>query len=282
LLGDQIRENVSRGVTAERWNGGTVEWRGLPGQEGNHESLLKTLTRNYTRYMTHSERNKSARIAGALYLVYIAAHVFADVFGRDAIIQHEDAATTVQNLVEAGGQFRVGIVADLIASLLFFLAAWALYRLLSSVGRDLALLFLLLNLGGVAVQCASDLFLLAGQSAVTNPDMANAFDFQQVNALATFFLRLYEDAFMGAQIFYAIWLFPLGYLIYHSGFIPKIIGAVLMIHCVTWFVTFLHYFLFPTLGGFTVVSYLLGFIAEFGLGLWLLAMGARDRSAIPA
>ena len=82
---------------------------------------------------------------------------------------------------------------------------------------------------------------------------------------------------MIAQIFYGAWLFPLGYLVYKSGFLPKVLGIVLMAHCVTWSLTTLQFFLFPDFNVITYISYPLGFIAEFGLTLWLLIMGAKDQ-----
>jgi hypothetical protein len=82
---------------------------------------------------------------------------------------------------------------------------------------------------------------------------------------------------MIAQIFYGAWLFPLGYLVLKSGFLPRILGFMLMIHCAAWLMTFLQFFLFPGFDAITYVSYPLGFIAEFGLTLWLLIMGVKDQ-----
>ena len=93
----------------------------------------------------------TARLAGILYFVYIVVHVFANVIGRSKIIVFGDAAATAQNILASEWQFRIGFVTDLISAVLFLLTAWALYVLLKPVDQNLALLFLLLNLGGVAV-----------------------------------------------------------------------------------------------------------------------------------
>ena len=154
---------------------------------------------------------------------------------------------------------------------------WALYVLLKPVNKDLALLFLLLNLGGVAIQCASDLFLVASQLLINGPDYLNVFQVDQLRSLAMFFIDLREKGFTVAQLFYGAWLFPLGYLVFKSGFLPKILGIVLMAHCFTWLSTFFQSFLFPGFTVITYVSYPLGFIAEFGLTLWLLFMGAKEQ-----
>jgi hypothetical protein len=218
---------------------------------------------------------KTARIAGLLYLIYIVVHVFADVIGRSRIIVYGDAVTTAQNILASAGQFRAGFVLDLVAAVLFLLAAWALYKLLKPVNETMALLFLLLNLGGVAIQAASDLFLPASNMLLSGAEYAKTFQADQLPALAMTFLVLYKNGFMIAQIFYGAWLFPLGYTVFKSGFLPKILGAVLMVHCCTWLMTSLQFFLFPGFTAITYVSYPLGFLAEFGLSLWLLVMGVK-------
>jgi hypothetical protein len=219
----------------------------------------------------------TARVAGLLYLVYIVFHVFADALGRSGIIVYGDAATTAENIMASAWQFRIGFMLDLFAAVLFLLTAWALYRLLRPVNENLALLFLLLNLGGVAIQCASDLFLPVSQMLLSGTDYLKVFQADQLQALAMSFLYLYKNGFMIAQIFYGAWLFPLGYLVFKSGFLPKILGILLMIHCCTWLMTSLQFFLFPGFKAITYVSYPLGFIAEFGLTLWLLIMGVKDQ-----
>jgi hypothetical protein len=82
---------------------------------------------------------------------------------------------------------------------------------------------------------------------------------------------------MIAQLFYGAWLFPLGYVVFRSGFLPKVLGALLMIHCCTWLMTTLQFFLFPGFTAITYVSYPLGFIAEIGLSLWLLIVGVKEQ-----
>ena len=216
-------------------------------------------------------------MAGFLYFIYFVLHIFADVLGRSKIIIFGDAAATAQNIMASGWQFRIGIISDLLAAVFFLLAAWALYGLLKPVNKNIALLFLLLNLGGVAIQCFSDLFLFASQLNLNGADYLKVFQADQLQALAMFSLYLYKNGFMIAQIFYGAWLFPLGYLVFKSGFLPKILGIVLMAHCVTWLMTSFQFFLFPDFNAITFVSYPLGFIAEFGLTLWLLIMGAKDQ-----
>src|SRR3990172_2845090 len=208
--------------------------------------------------------NKTARMAGFLYLIYMATPIISDVW-RGSFIVLGDAAATASNIMAHEGLFTITAVGDLLAAALFFLTAWALYVLLKPVNKNLALLFLLLNLAGVAIQCSSDLFLFAIQLLMNGPDYLNIFQTDQLQALAMFFLDLREKGFLIAQLFYGAWLFPLGYLVFKSGFLPRILGIVLMVHCFTWLSTFFQSFLFPGFDAITYVSYPLGFISYFFL-----------------
>ena len=225
---------------------------------------------------------KTARMAGFLYLIYMVFSIFANVLGRSKLIVLGDAATTARNIMASALQFRIGFVVDLVGALLFLLTAWALYVLLKPVNKNIALLFLLLNLGGVAVWCFSDLFLIASQLLLSGADYLKVFQADQLQALAMLSLYIYKYGFLGiAQIFFGAWLFPLGYLVFKSGFLPRLLGVILMVHCVVWLMSALQFFLFPgligiTFVGITYISYPLGFISEFGLSLWLLIMGAKD------
>src|SRR3990172_11940063 len=145
---------------------------------------------------------KTARMAGFLYFIYMVIHISSDVIGRSKLIVLGDAAATAQNIMASEWQFRIGFIGDLIAAVLFALTAWALYVLLKPVNRNLALLFLLLNLGGVAIQCASDLNLFASLLVLSGADYLKVFQTDQLQALAMLFLYVYKNGFMIAQIFY--------------------------------------------------------------------------------
>jgi hypothetical protein len=221
---------------------------------------------------------KTARIAGLIYLIYIVVSIFANVLGRSKLIILGDAATTARNIIASAMQFRIGFVLDLVSAVLFLLTAWALYVLLKPVSKNLALLFLLLNLGGVAVHCFSDLFLIASQLILSGADYLKAFQADQLQALAMLSLNIYKNGFSGiAQIFFSAWLFPLGYLVYKSGTLPRFLGIIVMVECFAWLMFPVQFFFFPRNVVLPYVSSVAGFIGEFSLMLWLLIMGAKDQ-----
>ena len=175
-------------------------------------------------------------------------------------------------------QFRIGFVVDLVGALLFLLTAWALYLLLKPVNKNIALLFLLLNLGGVAVWCFSDLFLIASQLLLSGSDYLKVFQTDQLQALAMLSLYIHKNGVSGiAQIFFSAWLFPLGYLVFKSGYLPRILGIILMVECFGWLMFPIQFFFFPGNLVLTYLSSAIGFIGEFSLMLWLLIMGAKDQ-----
>jgi hypothetical protein len=218
-----------------------------------------------------------ARMAGFLYLIFIVTLAGSNAV-RSRLIVFGDAAATAANIMAFEGLFRIGFVSELLSALFFLLAAWALYVLLKPVNRNLALLFLLLNLGGVAVECLNTLNLLAAPLLLRGADYLHGFQADQLQALAMLFLNLYSNGFMIAQLFFAAWLLPLGYVVFKSGFLPRVLGIVLMIECFAWLIYFFQFFFFPGHGWITYPCMAVGFIAEFGLALWLLMMGAKDQA----
>jgi hypothetical protein len=219
---------------------------------------------------------KTARIAGVLYFIYIVATIFANA-SRTKLIEFGNATATANNILASEPLFRIGFVSDVLAGVLFLFAAWALYLLLKPVNENIALLFLLLNLGGVVIQCANMLNLFSAVLLLSGADYLKVLRPDQLQTLAMFFLYLFKHGFMIAQFFYGAWLFPLGYLVFKSGYLPKILGIILMIECFVWLMYPFQFFLFPTYEVISYLSFAVGFIGEFSLTLWLLIKGVKEQ-----
>jgi hypothetical protein len=220
--------------------------------------------------------NKNARMAGLFYLIYIVTTVFASYI-RSRIIVFGDPAATATNIMGSELLFRIGFVTQLVSAVFFLLTAWALYSLLKPVNKNLALLFLLLNLGGVAVECINMLNLFAALPFLSGANYLNVFQTGQLQAIAMSFLNSYTNGFMIAQIFYGTWLLPLGYLVYKSSFLPKLLGRLLILDFFGVLFWFFQFFLFPSYGVASYPSYVVGFIAEVSLSLWLLIKGVKPQ-----
>ena len=172
--------------------------------------------------------------------------------------------------------FRVGLVAALGSALLFVLTAWALYVLLRPVGDSLALLLLVLNAVGVAVQCASYLSLLAVLAQADSSVDVHALTGPQLNALGLLSVSTYRVGFVVAQLFFSAWLFPLGWLVLRSRFLPRFLGWLLVIDGVGVMIWFLQVILAPGHPAISYPSWAVGFVAELGLALWLLVKGVTS------
>jgi hypothetical protein len=213
-----------------------------------------------------------ARITGGIYLAYILASVLATMLGQ---IGMGDAPQVYQAIVTNEGSFRLGLVVALTSGFLFLMVAWGLYVLLRPVNRNLALLFLLLNAVGVAIAGASMLPLV---SAMLQGDAAShmeAFSAAQREGLAYLSINVYKLGFVTAQLFFGMWLFPLGYLVYKSGFLPRFLGVILVLDGVAVLVWFLQALLLPDYPALRYPGLALSFVAEFGLALWLLVKGVK-------
>jgi len=219
---------------------------------------------------------KTARMAGLFYLIFTLTTALAAVV-RSRIIVSGDAAATANNIVSSQGLFRVGFVTELVSAVFFLLAAWALYVLLKPVNKNLALLFLLLNLSGVAIECINALNLFAALQFFSSANYLNVFQTGQLQAMAMSFLNSYTNGFMIAQIFFGTWLLPLGYLVYKSRFLPKFLGILLILDFFCWTSYFFQFFLFPDYGILIYPGSAVGFIAEISISLWLLIMGVKDQ-----
>lgn len=213
-----------------------------------------------------------ARITGGVYLAYVLASVLALVFGQIGPGSAQEVYTAIGT---NDGSFRVGLVIALVSGLLFVVVAWGLYVLLRPVNRDLALLFLVLNAVGVAIQGASFLSLLAALLLADPAGHLQAWSAAQLEGLAYLAVNLYKTGWVTAQLFFGAWLFPLGYLVFKSGFLPRLLGVLLLVDGIAVLVWFLQVLLLPDYPAIRYPGLVVSFVAEVGLALWLLVRGVR-------
>ncbi len=220
----------------------------------------------------HLALGKVARIAGGFYLAYFVASVLALMLGH---IGPGDAPQVYQAIVTSEGSFRLGLVIALISGFLFLMAAWGLYVLLRPVNKHLALLFLLLNAVGVAIQGASMLSLVSAMMQGEGASHMQAYSAAQLEGLAYLSINVYKAGWVTAQLFFGTWLFPLGYLVYKSKSLPRFLGVLLVLDGIGVLIWFLQALLQPDYRAISLPGVAVSFVAELGLALWLLAKGVR-------
>jgi Domain of unknown function (DUF4386) len=210
-----------------------------------------------------------ARLAGFLYFLVIPLGIIALSISSRLIVSG-DAAATASNILASESLFRLGIVSDMLASLVMLLVVLVLYQLLKPVNRNMALLMVTFVLIGVPIAMLNKLNQFAVLLLLSSPNYLTLFTADELQALAFLFLRLHSRGGDIAFIFWGLWLFPLGYLVFKSGFLPRILGILLMIACfgyvINSFASFLGYRL--NVGMFAALGEVL-FI------LWLLIKGVN-------
>ncbi len=215
---------------------------------------------------------KVARVTGGFYLAYILASVLGTMLAN---IGMGDTSQVYQAIITNEGSFRLGLVVALISGFLFLMAAWGLYVLLRPVNRHLALLFLLLNTVGVAIQGASMLSLVSAMLQGDTASHMQAYSAAQLEGLAYLSINVYKTGWVTAQLFFGTWLFPLGYLVYKSRFLPRVLGILLMLDGVAVLVWFLQALLLPAYPAIHYPGLVVSFLAEIGLASWLLVRGVN-------
>lgn len=219
-----------------------------------------------------NQRQKEARVAGILYLFFIVFSILADHF---ATFAQGTTAQVIEQILSNKLLFTIGLICNILSGLFFLLAAWALYKLLKVINNYYALLFLILNITGVVIQCLSVSFLFAGKELLTSNISPGLYNSAQLKFQSVVFIHLYQNGFIIAQAFYGLWLLPLGYLIYKSKFLPKFLGILIIVDCAAILLWFFQYFLFPHLLIFTNICLLISLIAEFALTFWLIIKGVK-------
>lgn len=222
--------------------------------------------------MDHLGQDKVARVTGGFYVAYILASVLADKLGHIGLGSPQQV---YQAIVADPWSFRLGLVVALTTGLLFLVTAWGLYVLLRRVDKDLALLFLLLNAVGVAIQGASMLSLVSAMSPGDAAGHMQAFSAAQLAGMTYLSINVYKTGFVTAQLFFGTWLFPLGYLVYKSKLLPRFLGVLLMLDGIAVLIWFLQALLWPAYRAITYPGLAVSFVAEVGLALWLVVRGVK-------
>jgi hypothetical protein len=224
-----------------------------------------------------SSTKNHGRLVGLLYLLVSIPGFFALVYVPSKLIVHGNAGATASNITASETLFRIGIACNLATEILFMWVALALFDLLKNVDRRQAALMFGLIVVSVPIALLNELNSVAALILIRGADFLSVFDKPQREALAMLFLNLHSQGFVTAGIFWGLWLFPLGLLVYRSGFIPRILGILLMLNCVSYVVNSFTSVLAPRYED--IVSRWmnpLGF-GEVIFMFWILIMGAKPK-----
>ena len=219
--------------------------------------------------------DKAARIAGAVYLSMVFTAPFTLIYVPSKLVVHGDATATATNILAHETMFRLAIFGDLFTHVIFICLAIALYRLLSSVNKTWAMLMVVLVSVSAAVGFLDTLNNIGALILFRGGDFLSVFDKTQLNALGYLFIRLHDQGIFMNELFWGLWLFPFGLLVFRSGFLPRFIGVWLMINC-------FGYVALCAIALFIPAYYNAAFkwaqpilFGEVAIMLWLLIKGAK-------
>ena len=230
--------------------------------------------------MVELSQRQVARVAGILYLIIIIAGIWAFFFVRSNLIVPGDAMATANKVLASEGLFRASIAADLVMIMSDVALAVAFYVLLKPVSRSLSLLAAFFRLAQAANLGSNALNLFFGLQLLKGAGDVAAFSADQLHDLALFFFNAHGVGYTISLIFFGFSILILGYLISKSGYLPRILGILLIIASLGYLldgfanVLLINYADYADLLGTVVFGPAL--IAELALALWLLIKGVKD------
>ena len=217
-----------------------------------------------------------SRIGGVLYLIIIVGGIVGELFVRGSLIVAGDAAATAEQIMASESLWRVHIANELFMLICTTVLALIFYVLLRPVSSVLAVLAVWFNLVSIAIEAANELNLLATLRLLGDAAYLGVLDPAQVHALAYLPLQAYESGFGVGLIFFGCECLVLGYLICRSGYLPKVIGALMLIAGLSYLTNSFTMILAPALANQLLPAILLpAFVGETSLCLWLIAKGVH-------
>lgn len=216
----------------------------------------------------------TAHRAGALYFLFLIVGL-VDLFGFTGFLVPGDATATARNIIAGELMFRIGILTDFVALLIFIPLVVSLYKLLKDVDKWYAMLMVLVVSVGVAIGFANLLNKIAPLILLSGADYLSVFTTPQLEALALGFLNLNINGNTVDTVFWGLWLFPFGILVIKSGFLPRVLGILLMVAGFGLLTSGVTSIVLPAYGDMVSrVLMPLGF-GEFPIIFWLLIKGAK-------
>ncbi len=226
--------------------------------------------------------DKAARIAGAVYLSMAFTAPFSLIYVPSKLIVHGNATATADNILAHQTMFRLSTLGELVGQVIFICLGFALYRLLRDVNKTWAWLMVGFVLVSAAVGFLNALNNIAALILFRGGEFLTVFDKPQRDALAMLFLRLHSHGHFINEIFWGLWLFPFGLLVFRSGFLPRLIGVWLMLDCFGWIALSVIALFFPNYYEAAFKWLQPALFAELAIGLWLLIKGAKVTALAPS
>lgn len=213
-----------------------------------------------------------ARISGVVYLLYFLTAILGVLLLKGMVVDG-DAAATANHILAHERLYRLGIAIGLVGTAFYVALAALFYELFKPVNRALSLVAAFLCLVGCASSAFGSLFQFVPLVVLGDNQYLSVFNLEQLQALALLFLKVNDQTGNVCLVFFGLYCILLGYLIFRSTFLPKILGVLMALAGVAWLA-----FISPSLANHLgLYIQILGILAEGALMLWLLIMGVNDQ-----
>ncbi len=225
---------------------------------------------------------KSARVAGFLYLLMVVSGLFSLIYAPGKLVVPDNASATAARILASESFYRINMVNGLVGTILFLVVAMALYHLLKDVNRQYAAAMVIL----VAVQTPLGVLSVMNQIAALDALHAHAFwsafGQPQREALAMSLFDPANRTTTAIEVLWGLWLIPLAILVYRSGFLPRFLGVWLWINGLVYVVMSCSGLMWPQYSNTLKSIAFPAMLGEPALALWLAIVGARPKAAAPA
>ncbi len=218
---------------------------------------------------------KTARLAGLLWLLMFVFGPIAQII-RDKLFIASDMEATAHNIRANEFLFRIGFVSDLIMMIIFVLLPLVLYKLLSEVNKNLSIIMVIFVMLGTSINMINLLNEFAALHLLSGAEYLSVFTDAQLQAKAMLSYDLYLHGYEIANIFFGLWLIPLGLLVYKSEFLPKVLGILLIIGGSGLLINVFVHFLFPSYMIVNIILLVPQTLAEILFTLWILIRGINE------
>jgi Domain of unknown function (DUF4386) len=228
-----------------------------------------------------TSNDKLARLAGLLYVILLPTTGPAYYSGQLAVAG--DAAATLAYLEANRTLFELAIFVGAIGFIDFLLLGLVLHRLFSPVSKAAASLMLAFIATSVPLSLAAMARRIDVLSLLDGAERGHALGGDQLQVQVMLALHSSNNLMLGSIIFWGLWIIPLGWLVIRSGFVPRVLGILLIVGSVFYVLTFVgtvfdtSYENSPFARIVGIVSGIPSVIGELGTALWLLIMGVRER-----
>lgn len=225
-------------------------------------------------------QKSTARLAGLLYLIVVITGFFSLAYVPTQLVVSGNIAATIENIATSETLFRLGIYAGVICYTAFVLLPLVLYTLLQGVNRNYAAAMVALALVSVPISLVALTEKMAVLTLLEKGGHVLVLSTEALHAQVAARLDQYNSIIRITSVFWGLWLLPFGYLVFRSGFLPRILGIFLMLGCFGYLVNFTGGFLFPAYNDLDITGYVSipSALGEIGICLWLLIIGVKKRA----